>query len=544
MKREVDRLKSKGTLHSTAAALGFASCGALAFAGLPAAHARSARSTDRAEQAHGSSPPVLAIVSLSDQRISIYDTSGKMSEAPVSTGAKGHETPAGIYSLLQKEVDHHSNLYDDASMPYMQRLTWSGMALHAGALPGYAASHGCVRLPFAFAKQLFQQTGLGMRVIVVRSGIVPSPVDQPALFTRAASTEASMEGPPNSSGMDLQDQLKSVAAVKLAEAQEATKREKDIRSQAAKRASDVASAAIGLKAAEANLAKAKAELEAAEHALETAGTPERKQDIKVTIAQTGARVDAAQAQLDIAKAKSKAALDAALQAEEDRKAAAADLDRAAQAAETARQNTAPVSVFISRKTQRLYIRKGKDPVFESPVTIRDPDKPMGSFVFTALTYTGTRGVMRWNVVSMYKTAANRDGTKPRRGESPAPADVAGAKAALDRIIVPQEAKDRVSEIVLPRSSLIISDEGPSIETGKDTDFIVFMSGEPQGAIANNSGNQSDRGEQQAGAATRRRNAAVRRDRGFGESVFGRSSHTVWQPRGWNGGGFPFPFFGN
>ena len=86
---------------------------------------------------------MLAIVSLGDQRVTIYNADGKMLQAPVSTGATGLETPAGIYSVVQKEMDHHSNVYEDGAMPFMQRITWTGIALHGGVLPGYAASHGC-----------------------------------------------------------------------------------------------------------------------------------------------------------------------------------------------------------------------------------------------------------------------------------------------------------------------------------------------------------------------------------------------------------------
>jgi hypothetical protein len=197
-------------------------------------------------------------------------------------------------------------------------------------------------------------------------------------------------------------------------------------------------------------------------------------------------------------------------------------------AERARQNTLPVSVFVSRKTQRLYIRKGNEPVYESPITIRDADKPIGTFVFTALAYTPTPGEMRWNVVSMYKNATaiepnvavSRVSSKPVKGSGPAPADIAGAQAALARLAVLQEAAYRMSEVLLPGSSLIISDEGPSNEIGKDTDFIVFMSGEPQGGIAI-------------------RHKAPPRRRSYGGERYGHS-------RGGSGGGFrggSFPFFG-
>ena len=94
----------------------------------------------------------MAIVSLRSRQITVYDANGGTLQAPVSSGEKGRETPAGVFSVIQKNADHYSNIYDNAWMPHMHRLTWSGIALHGGPLPGYAASHGCVRLPFAFAR--------------------------------------------------------------------------------------------------------------------------------------------------------------------------------------------------------------------------------------------------------------------------------------------------------------------------------------------------------------------------------------------------------
>jgi len=116
--------------------------------------------------------PVMAVVALAEQRVTIYDISGKILRASVSTGQTGYETPVGIYSVLQKEAEHYSNLYDDASMPFMQRITWSGIALHAGVLPGYPASHGCIRLPYTFAEELFDLTKvipLQLRFPILRS---------------------------------------------------------------------------------------------------------------------------------------------------------------------------------------------------------------------------------------------------------------------------------------------------------------------------------------------------------------------------------------
>src|SRR5215470_7311116 len=126
--------------------------------------------------------PIMAIVSLRNQRITVYDAKGWALRAPVSSGQKGRETPAGIFSVIEKQAEHYSNLYDDAYMPHMQRITWSGIALHGGPLPGHPASHGCVRMPYDFAKRLFGISKLGMRVIVAPSDVTPAEIVHPALF--------------------------------------------------------------------------------------------------------------------------------------------------------------------------------------------------------------------------------------------------------------------------------------------------------------------------------------------------------------------------
>src|SRR5262249_46296899 len=104
--------------------------------------ARHAERTSEATAARDAGPPVMAIVSTRSQQVTIYDANGWILRAPVSTGQHGRETPAGVFSVIEKDPDHHSNLYGDASMPHMLRITWTGIALHGGPLPGYAASHG------------------------------------------------------------------------------------------------------------------------------------------------------------------------------------------------------------------------------------------------------------------------------------------------------------------------------------------------------------------------------------------------------------------
>lgn len=117
--------------------------------------------------------PVTMIVSLKAQRAFVYRNGVPIGVSTISSGMRGHETPTGVFTILQKDVDHKSNLYSGAPMPFMQRLTWDGIALHAGALPGYPASHGCVRLPLAFAKLLFAVTRLGLTVVITNDALVP-----------------------------------------------------------------------------------------------------------------------------------------------------------------------------------------------------------------------------------------------------------------------------------------------------------------------------------------------------------------------------------
>src|ERR1700678_1588060 len=163
-----------------------------------AKQARPARPTE-ATAPRVADQPIMAIVSIKSQQVTIYDADGWILRAPVSSGTTGRETPAGVFSVVQKDKDHHSNLYDDAWMPNMQRITWSGIALHGGPLPGYAASHGCVRMPFGFAETLFDKTRIGMRVIIAPNDAEPVAFSDPALLTPNAKALA--DAPPRAEAL-------------------------------------------------------------------------------------------------------------------------------------------------------------------------------------------------------------------------------------------------------------------------------------------------------------------------------------------------------
>ena len=477
----------------------------LALSASAQAKSREARDTDDFSRPV-SGPPVMAIVALSEQHVTIYDAEGKLLRAPVSTGQSGYETPAGIYSILEKNREHYSNLYDDASMPFMQRITWSGIALHAGQLPGYPASHGCIRLPTGFAERLFGITKLGLRVVIVRDDMRPVSFAHPALFkpgpivsevaTPAPSPNASepiamhlgAATPEASAGTPRT--WRAIAAAKKAEADAASKAAEDARRAVVSANAEVAKSAKALRMAEAAKRKAEEQLEDIERALGSDSdrlTDERKAKLEEAKTKAQARVQEAQARVDAAQADGNAKLAAANAAKDVVKAAVEAKDLAAKDARLAQNKIAPVSVFISRKTQRLYVRQGFQPMFDSEVTIRDPQAAMGTFVFTALDYTGDdTSDLRWTALAMYPDPTE-PGTPPsrhggRRGGEPRTTDTKAAKAALERISIPQETIDRIREVASPGSAVIISDEALSNETGKGTDFVVVMSGEPQGGI--------------------------------------------------------------
>lgn len=125
--------------------------------------------------------PVAIIVSIPDQRVYVYRNGIRIAVSTCSTGKPGHDTPTGVFTILQKDKNHHSSTYNDAPMPNMNRLTWSGVALHAGNLPGYPASHGCVRLPLEFSKLLFTITHIGTAVIIANTHSAPADVNHPGL---------------------------------------------------------------------------------------------------------------------------------------------------------------------------------------------------------------------------------------------------------------------------------------------------------------------------------------------------------------------------
>src|SRR6516164_1003197 len=444
--------------------------------------------------------PIMAIVSLRSQRITVYDADGWIMRAPVSSGQVGRETPAGIFSVIQKDAEHHSNLYDDAYMPHMQRLTWSGIALHGGLLPGHPASHGCIRLPYDFAAHLFDLTKLGMRVIVAPSDVAPVSIAHPVLF----------EPSPNA---------RDAAAAGASKAEEAAKKADQARLAALAASREVAQATMPLRRMRNLKLREEERLADAERSITSTDSIEAKAVAETAKANSKAKIAELEAQLVPAEAELQPKIDALAATRKSVVAAEAARVEAEEAARALARGPEPVSVLISRKTQRLYVRQAFEPIFDTPLTLRDPDLPIGTHVFTGLDRGEGKGDMQWSVVSLVGSNVvmiETQGTTYKALDTPAnETDLPSAKAALDRVIIPEETVDRITQLVATRSSLIISDEGPSSETGHGTEFVVVMSDESQGGLTH-----------------RRRGSDIdvrhgsRRDRFYWRSPF-RNSYSAW-----------------
>ncbi|CAL8967765.1 L,D-transpeptidase family protein [Rhodoplanes serenus] len=356
--------------------------------------------------------PLLVSVSLGDQRVRVFDAGGQVAEAPISSGTKSHPTLTGVFSIIQKNRHHFSNLYANAPMPYMQRLTWSGTAMHTGALPGYPASHGCIRMPNSFASHLWGMTKLGTRVIVARSTVTPVEISHPQLarFDRKPDAATPVVTLP-------------AAPIKTAAAEQTL-------SDAPKPAMPLATSTSGAGEAAPAAIPAPADAPAAApSATAPAGPP-------APLVEYGPPLP---------------------------------------------QKSGPISIFVSKKEGKLFVRKNFEPIYETPVTISQPDAALGTHVFTAMALDENGRSLRWSVMSLpaEPRAEPVEGRKVRGAAAKAvPAttaagSTASAREALERIELPAEVVERLAEMMAPGSSLIVSDKGLGPQTGRGTDFIVL-----------------------------------------------------------------------
>ena len=502
--------------------------------------------------------PRTILISLRKQRLRLMDGHREIATSRISTGQPGFDTPTGVFAILEKNVYHESNIYAGAPMPFMQRITWSGIAMHAGVVPGFRASHGCIRLPYSFAKTFYDKTNVGARVIIAHDELNPVPFEHDALFkplpendpvpVQGAGTTprlaANDQGP---SGSGALSNLMSVTPAMAgdgapqpytgkprsrAEANrmltEKLQRQKDDmksaetakvetgeRAKAALRAAGDAEAKLKsvrqphegvLKAAAGADAARAAAADAYRNFLRTATMPAdakerlRMEDkeleledrlLDMTVEADRARANAAQAELLIADAKTafNVADAAKAKAVDDVKAAITAL-RTAQTAlidtqKEQQRRSRQLSIFISLKSQRIYIRQGFEPVYTGQIEVDDPPGAIGTHVLTAMDYDASGDGFDWQLLSAQppRLAGGQDagdGSKKKKKQQGgvsvgvgSPMNIEAARVALDAIRIPQDVKDMIAELARPGMSFIISERDLSPETGKGTEFVVL-----------------------------------------------------------------------
>jgi hypothetical protein len=366
--------------------------------------------------------PLQIFISINQQKLHLYSDGVHVADTSIATGVPGLPTPLGVFSVIQKQVFHRSNIYSGAPMPFMQRITWSGVAMHVGESIGHRASHGCVRMPHDFAVRLYRLTKLNTRVIIANSELKPTEFADPHLFVHK-------EKPPEIAAPV--DNGVEPVITKPAEL-----------------------------AVHANMLKPLVQSDAV---TPQTAAPAVKSDQTTESAGPGADAGASGVTAPPTSP------------------TPTDLAKAAAAKQT------PISIFISRKRQRLYIRQDFEPLFDSAVAIAQPDAPLGTHVFTALEFTGPEHtILRWNVVSLpgeppkhlryveehrdrHGHVRRREIEEERSSDTPPPQ---GPAQVLARIEIPPEVTEAIAQMITPGSSLIISDQGLGDETGEGTDFVV------------------------------------------------------------------------
>jgi lipoprotein-anchoring transpeptidase ErfK/SrfK len=478
--------------------------------------------------------PLIIAISIQKQRLKVYDAAGVFAESPISSGMAGHPTPMGVFSVIQKQRLHHSNIYSGAPMPYMQRITWSGIAIHAGVLPGYPASHGCIRMPMAFAMKMWNWTKMGARVVVTPGEMTPADFSHPLLVAQKVVPQPSVADEPKpdtpaatktDKASDANGAAKSTISEARLELRSTVGHDENVKpamgeASAATPSHDrtrTADASNGLPATDvpvtmtdatpsAGNASPRDEAGQTDNAPPNAAAVKADDAAKPSIAKSSgsassddkpvdtkppaavAVTEATKAQDGKAEAKTEANKvdDARTVAAKAKDQARLDVPKPAPAMAAAPKRRGQISVFVSRKDSKLYARQNFAPLFDVPVTIAPSDRPLGTHVFTAQVDKDDANVLHWSVVSLperARYAEQRDederGSRRRRGAGAAeikPMPAADSPAeALDRLTIPAEAMARIVEALSTGGSIIVSDQGIAAgETGEGTDFIVSL----------------------------------------------------------------------
>ena len=320
---------------------------------------------DRVERSRPSLLPAIStgrvalVVSTDHQTLTVFDDGVPIAQTTVSTGVADHPTPHGIFSVIEKQRYHESNIYSAAPMPYMQRITWSGVALHEGHVTGRPASHGCIRLPRAFASDLFRYTRNGARVIVAREAVLPTPTAIPSIFI-AAATQHDADAPPLPDNVEISARPRGTAAVDGA-----------VR----------------------------------------AGGPQ-----------------------------------------------------------------APISILVSRKAGKLFVRRAGKPLLTVPIAIDDAARPLGTHMFMA----GANPVRDWSAMTLnapiLEASILDNATRSRRMRDVPAVPLAPSTSweALARLHLAPGTASFLASMLTPGATLILSDDGArGRETWEGTNFIAL-----------------------------------------------------------------------
>ncbi len=444
-----------------------------------------AKETERiSKEPFGAIPkgPLQIFISLDQQKLHFYSDGSHVTDELVATGVPGHPTPLGVFSVISRDRYHRSNIYSGAPMPFMQRITWSGVAMHEGIGLGHPASHGCIRMPHDFAARLWTLRTLGMRVIIARSELKPVVFADAHLFVHKAMPQSAAAATPAAPVAPAAPETTQTAQTrdetKATDAVDPPPPPQPPAPAAAAPAAPESTTTAQIGGENKDTVAPQPEVPAPAGAAAIPAEPVKSVETGGTTKTTDA---AGQTETDKLRGSV-----AATTPPPDRPADAVPVPVTKPAAlvETGAATHGPIAIFVSRKEKRIYVRQNFSPLFDAPVSIGNPDHAFGTLVFTALDLLDDGATFRWNVVSLpgeppkvkretERRAGRHDGrseepVKPIGGLPPpqTPQDV------LARIEIPQDVIDRISALMVAGSSLVVSDQGLGEETGEGTDFIV------------------------------------------------------------------------
>nr|WP_306308825.1 L,D-transpeptidase family protein [Flavimaribacter sediminis] len=426
------------------------------------ANARSGIEKDVIEWSHPdnrSDEPILLIVSLDKQTIRVFSGDKLVKTSNVSSGKDGHRTPTGVFSILEKRRHHKSNIYSQAPMPYMQRLTWSGVALHeSDSVPDQPASHGCVRLPGKFARQLFGYTDIGAHVVIVGEEKSPFPITHDNLFYPPVEPAAEVAGDPQEKAN--MSSLVEQASLHMIGSEANAHFEADVGSDYSLRSGiDVRDPG---EAAQREPEFAQEDPDPVRILITRRTGRELVRDIQVMLNELGFNAGKEDGWMGPATSR------AIIRFEKSQ-----ELDATGTLSMDIARKLHEASGRGSFKSGHVYVRRNFKSVFDAPVDITEPERPLGAHFLTALAETPGDDMIYWQSLSLPdqpKKSILSEIVFSEDGKTSVSSDTA---EALDRIVMPPTIREQINGMIVAGSSLAISDEGLSRETtDRGTDFVL------------------------------------------------------------------------